>query len=99
MRQIKIYDVSFLNVAAILRVGEEGLMLFKILLALVKANSTSLVRHTDHLTSADWSSAETGKFFRTAIKYITDTKTTQPSASLKIYGSSHTLKSMVVLTH
>jgi hypothetical protein len=84
MRQIKIYDVSFLNVTAILRVGEEGLMLFKILLALVQANSTSLVKHTDHLTSADCSSAQTGNFFKTAIKYIRGTRTTQTSQSLKV---------------
>ena len=53
MRQIKIYGVYFLNVAAILRGGEEGHMLFRILPALVQANCISLVRHTDHLTSTD----------------------------------------------
>jgi len=79
MRQIKIYGVYFLNVAAILRGGEEGNTLFRILPALVQANSISLVRHTDHLTSEDWSSGQTGNFFRTAIKYDTKHKHKQAS--------------------
>jgi len=53
MRQIKIYDVYFLNVAAILRGGEEGHTLFRILSARVQAAFVFLVRHTDHLTSAN----------------------------------------------
>jgi len=48
---MKIYGEYFLNVAAILRGGEEGNTLFRILPALVQANSISLLRHTDHLTS------------------------------------------------
>jgi hypothetical protein len=59
MRQIKIYGVYVLSVAAILSGEEEGLMLFGILPVLVEDNSVSLVRHTDHLTSAAWSSSQT----------------------------------------
>jgi hypothetical protein len=69
MRQIKIYGVYFLYVAAILIRGEEEHTLLRILPVLVQANSISLVRHTDHLTSSDWTKGQTGKFFRTAIKY------------------------------
>ena len=69
MRQIKIYGVYFLNVAAILPGREKEHTIFSILPALVQAYSISLVRHADHLTSADWSSGQTGNFSRTAIKY------------------------------
>jgi len=69
MRQIKIYGVYFLNVGATIRGGEEGHKLFRILPALVQSTSVSLLRHTDHLTSADWKCGETGKHFRTVIRY------------------------------
>jgi hypothetical protein len=69
MRHIKIYGVYFLNVVTILRGGEEGHTLFRILPALVHSASVSLVRHTDHLTSPYRTSGQTYKFLRTAIKY------------------------------
>jgi hypothetical protein len=53
MRQIKISGVYFFNVAAIFRCGDEGHMLSIILPALVQSTSVLLVRHSDHLTSAD----------------------------------------------
>jgi hypothetical protein len=67
MRQIKISGVYFFNVAAIFRVGDEGHTLSIILPALVQSTSVSLVRYSDHLNSAGWTSGQTGKFFRTAI--------------------------------
>ena len=48
-----VYCAYFLNVAAILGGGDEGHTLFRTLPALVQSTSVSLVRLTDHLTSAE----------------------------------------------
>jgi len=58
-----------INVAAILRGRNEGLALSIILPALVRSTSVFLVRHTDHLTSRDWTSGQRGKFYRTTRVY------------------------------
>ena len=63
------YGVYFLNVAAILRGGHEGHTIFRMWPALVQSTFLSLLRDTDHLTSADWKCGQTGKFFRTEVKY------------------------------
>jgi len=53
MKQISVYCLYFLNVMAILGGGVEGHTLFRTLPELVQSTSVSLLRHIDHLTSAE----------------------------------------------
>jgi len=69
MGQIWVYDVYLLNVPAILRGGEQGHILCRILPALTQATSVSLLRHTDQLTSLDWTHWQSGKHGRQFLSY------------------------------